>query len=290
MDTDMAAYKDDFLQELYECLDIFNQSFVDLENGDNAAINEIFRVAHTIKGMAGFLHYTSLENLCHSMEEVLSSIRNGDVEIDSELIDIMLSTVDRITEMVKKIENEDNDHVKINDLLEAFNEYKTIRNNEQRTPCVQKSVGNNAKSPEVASIQPSKNNISSGSGSGDEQQTENTSDSAAYNLILDVVLSADCVAKSLRASLVIESLRDICKVIKTIPDEDDMDGSFNGHFEVFLSGDSDEVEELMDRISEIEKFKFTYDESAESSNSVLKDSVLDKSQTNTLENKSIPDQ
>lgn len=144
MESDMAAYKDDFLQELYECLDIFNQSFVDLENGDNDAINEIFRIAHTIKGMAGFLHYTSLENLCHSMEEVLSNIKNGEIEIDGELIDIMLSTVDRITEMVKKIESEDNDHVKIADLLEAFDKYK-IGNYEHRTPNVQKPVRNNAK-------------------------------------------------------------------------------------------------------------------------------------------------
>ena len=141
MESDMAAYKDDFLQELYECLDIFNQSFVDLENGDNDAINEIFRIAHTIKGMAGFLHYTSLENLCHSMEEVLSNIKNGEIEIDGELIDIMLSTVDRITEMVKKIESEDNDHVKIADLLEAFDKYK-IGNYEHRTPNVQKPVRN----------------------------------------------------------------------------------------------------------------------------------------------------
>ncbi len=206
MESDMAAYKDDFLQELYECLDIFNQSFVDLENGDNDAINEIFRVAHTIKGMAGFLQYTSLENLCHSMEEVLSNIKNGEIEIDGELIDIMLSTVDRITEMVKKIESEDNDHVKIADLLEAFDKYK-IGNYKQRTPNVQKPVRNNAKSSEVASIQPSKNNISSEPGSDNEQQTKNASDLEDYNIILYVVLSADCVAKSLRASLVIESLR-----------------------------------------------------------------------------------
>ena len=282
MESDMAAYKDDFLQELYECLDIFNQSFVDLENGDNDAINEIFRIAHTIKGMAGFLHYTSLENLCHSMEEVLSNIKNGEIEIDGELIDIMLSTVDRITEMVKKIESEDNDHVKIADLLEAFDKYK-IGNYEHRTPNVQKPVRNNAKSSEVASIQPSNKNISSEPGSDNEQQTKNASELEDYNIILYVVLSADCVAKSLRASLVIESLRDICKVIKTTPDEDEMDGSFEGHFAVFLSGDSDEVEELMDRISEIEKFNITYNEKAESSNS-----GLEESQTNILENKSIP--
>jgi two-component system chemotaxis sensor kinase CheA len=284
MDADMAAYKDDFLQELYECLDIYNQSFVDLENGDNAAINEIFRVTHTIKGMAGFLRYTSLETLCHSMEEVLSVIKSGDIEIDSELIDIMLSTVDRITAMVRKIENEDNDNVKIEDLLEAFDGYKNAGNDKRIASSVQKPLRNNAKSPEVASIQPSNNDISSEPESNIDQQSKNVSDIEDYNLILDVDLSTDCVAKSLRAALVIESLKDICKVIKTTPDEDEMDGGFNGHFTVFLSGDSDEVEELMDRISEIEKFNITYNEKAEGSNSV------EESQTNTLEEKSIPDQ
>jgi two-component system chemotaxis sensor kinase CheA len=294
MESDMAAYKDDFLQELYECLDIFNQSFVDLENGDSAAINEIFRVAHTIKGMAGFLHYTSLENLCHSMEEVLSSIKNGDIEIDSELIDIMLLTVDRITEMVTKIENEDNDNVKIEDLLEAFNKYKEERNNEQQTPFNQKPVGNSVKPPESASMQSSKDNIYSNPESNGEQQTKKVVDPEVYNLILNVVLSADCVAKDLRASLIIESLRDICKVIKTTPDEDEMDSCFNGHFAVFLSGNNENVEELMDRISEIEKFNITYNEKVESSYSVLTVSQTDKaeSQTENLEKESkmLPDQ
>jgi chemotaxis protein histidine kinase CheA len=285
MDADMATYKDDFLQELYECLDIYNQSFVDLENGDSAAINEIFRVTHTIKGMAGFLRYTSLETLCHCMEEVLSVIKSGDIDIDSELIDIMLSTVDRITAMVKKIENEDNDNVKIEDLLEAFDGYKNAGNSRRDASGVQKPLRNNAESPEVASIQPLKNDISSEPGSDNDQQSKDVSGLEEHNLILNVDLSADCVAKGLRASLVIESLKDICKVIKTTPDEDEMDGGFNGHFTVFLSGDSDEIEELMDRISEIEKFNITYNEKVEGSNS-----VVEESQTNTLEKKSIPDQ
>lgn len=284
MDTDMAAYKDDFLQELYECLDIYNQSFVDLENGDNAAINEIFRVTHTIKGMSGFLRYTSLETLCHSMEEVLSGIKSGDIETDSELIDIMLSAVDRITEMIRKIENEDNDNVKIEDLLEAFNEYKNAENSDQGTSQTQKPLKNSVKSPQVTYIKPSESDISSKPESNTDQQTENVPGSENYNLILDVDLSADCVAKSLRASLVIESLKDICKMIKITPDEDEMDGSFDGHFTMFLSGDSDEVEELMDRISEIEKFNITNNEKA------LSNLVLGESQLNALENKLAPDQ
>lgn len=277
----MAAYKDDFLQELYECLDIFNQSFVDLENGDNAAINEIFRVAHTIKGMAGFLRYSSLENLCHSMEEVLSGIKNGDIEIDSELIDIMLSTVDRITDMVKQIENEDNDKVKIEDLLEAFDKYKKVKDVSRGNLCIQKQAKNNIRSLEVTSPKSSKDNFPSDPEPHREQQTKNIGDEKTYNLILNVSLSADCIAKDLRASLIIESLRDICQVLKISPDEDEMDSSFNGQFAVFLSGDGDKVEDLMDRISEIEKFNIIYNEKAESPNSVLAES-----QTNTLEQNS----
>ncbi len=277
----MAAYKDDFLQELYECLDIFNQSFVDLENGDSAAINEIFRVAHTIKGMAGFLRYSSLENLCHSMEEVLSGIKNGDIEINSELIDIMLSTVDRITDMVKQIENEDNDKVKIEDLLEAFDKYKKVKDVSRGNLCIQKQAKNNIQSLEVTSPKSSKDNFRSDPEPHCEQQTKNIGDEKTYNLILNVSLSADCIAKDLRASLIIESLRDICQVLKISPDEDEMDSSFNGQFAVFLSGDGDKVEDLMDRISEIEKFNIIYNEKAENPNSVLAES-----QTNTLEQNS----
>lgn len=277
----MAAYKDDFLQELYECLDIFNQSFVDLENGDSAAINEIFRVAHTIKGMAGFLRYSSLENLCHSMEEVLSGIKNGDIEINSELIDIMLSTVDRITDMVKQIENEDNDKVKIEDLLEAFDKYKKVKDVSRGNLCIQKQAKNNIQSLEITSPKSSKDNFPSDPEPHCEQQTKNFGDEKTYNLILNVSLSADCIAKDLRASLIIESLRDICQVLKISPDEDEMDSSFNGQFAVFLSGDGDKVEDLMDRISEIEKFNIIYNEKAENPNSVLAES-----QTNTLEQNS----
>ncbi len=268
MESDMAAYKNDFLQELYECLDIFNRSFVDLENGDSAAVNEIFRVAHTIKGMAGFLAYKSLEKLCHSMEEVLCGIKNGDIEIDGELIDIMLSTVDRITEMVTKIENEDNDNVKIEDLLDAFDSYKKI-NNGSGALCIPEPVKNNLLSSGSVPIKSSGDNISSELEPQDEPQTTNICGVEDCNLILSVILSDDCLVKDLRAALIIESLRDICKVIKTNPDEDEMAGDFTGRFLVFISGDSDKIEGLMDRISEIEQFNIISNENPESFNSAL---------------------
>jgi chemotaxis protein histidine kinase CheA len=46
--------------------------------------------------------------------------KNGEIDIDGDLVDILLSTVDRITDIVKQIESADNDNVKIDDLVEAF--------------------------------------------------------------------------------------------------------------------------------------------------------------------------
>jgi chemotaxis protein histidine kinase CheA len=215
------------------------------------------------------------------MEEVLSGIKNGDIEIDSYLIDIMLSAVDRITEMVKQIETHDNDNVKVEDLLEAFDEYKILENSEEGSSSIQKPVRNDTQSPEPTSIQSPKNCLSSNLESQNEQQTKSIRDSAGYNLTLDVDLSGDCVSKDLRALLIIESLRDICKVIKTIPHEDEMDRSFNGRFSVFISGDINKVEELMDRFPEIEKFNITYNEKTVRSNS-----ILTESQTNAFERSS----
>ncbi len=270
MESDMQAYKNDFLQELYECLDIFNQAFVDLENGDCTSINEIFRVVHTIKGMAGFLAYKSLEKLCHSMEEVLCDIKRGDLVIDGELIDVMLSAVDRITEMVKKIESEDNDNVRIEDLLHSLDNYKKKQNkNKHDILCVKELSRDYLSSPESTLILPTAECGSFELEYQDEHQNKNICDAEDCSLILNIALSDDCLMKDLRASLIIESLRDICKVIGTNPFEEDMEGDFNGSFTVFISGDSDKIEELIDRISEIDRFSIISNNDPESFNSAL---------------------
>ncbi|WP_440947566.1 chemotaxis protein CheW [Methanosarcina sp. T3] len=263
MESDMAAYKSDFLQEIYECLDVFNQSFVDLENGDAAAIDEIFRITHTIKGMAGFLGYTSLEHLCHSMEEVLCGIKNGDIEIDGELVDILLSTVDRIIEIVKQIESADNDNVKIDDLLKAFENYEKMKDDEQEPLCPL-SVEKKNTAPTITSVPYSEENIAPNSECSDNKGSGIACSPDACSLVLDLTLTKDCVMKDLRAALVIESLRDVCNIARTDPDENEMDKTFNGHLKVFLSGNRNKVEGLMDRISEIENFEISEIESPNS--------------------------
>ncbi len=78
MDLDINQYIDVFVEEAKEHLQSLNDSLLALEKDitNYALINEIFRVAHTLKGMAGTMGFENMANLTHEMENVLEGIRS----------------------------------------------------------------------------------------------------------------------------------------------------------------------------------------------------------------------
>ena len=93
---DMSQYLEIFIEESKEHLQSLNQSLLQLEKnpGDRAVLNEIFRVAHTIKGMAGTMGFNKMSKLTHDMENVLHALRNNEIEISSDLVDILFKCLD----------------------------------------------------------------------------------------------------------------------------------------------------------------------------------------------------
>ncbi|MBS3994713.1 MAG: Hpt domain-containing protein, partial [Alkaliphilus sp.] len=83
---DMSQYLEIFIEESKENLQNMNKCLLDLENNhkDSGRINEIFRIAHTLKGMAGTMGYNKLASLTHEMENVLHSLRSGEIQITEE--------------------------------------------------------------------------------------------------------------------------------------------------------------------------------------------------------------
>ncbi len=217
---DVNEYKQEFLQEAREYLDELNKNFIELEKGNSDVINEIFRMAHTIKGMAGFMNYKTLEELCHTLENVLGKIRDGEINVNEEIIDLMLKAVDKIEEILDRIESEDNDEVDIRDVL------TNLRKVIEKDVKVDTGVDKNR-------------------------------DFAQADIRIDVKLTDDCVMKGVRAALVVESLSEIAEVLGTIPDEDKMDEKdFDGSFSVFIKGgDVERIEKVMNNIAEVERFE-----------------------------------
>lgn len=121
---DNSQYMEMFLEESGDHLQSLNERLLDLEKdpADSDAINEIFRSAHTLKGMSATMGYTTIAELTHDMENVLDLIRNDKLKADENIVDILFKCVDSLQQMVDNISNGDSeDAVDVKDLITQLN-------------------------------------------------------------------------------------------------------------------------------------------------------------------------
>lgn len=137
----------DFVIEANEHLaDIENQLLSIEESGsevDIDLVNEIFRGVHSIKGAAGFLGMTKVNDLAHSLENIFNMMRNHELSPNSEMIDVMLRAADRLQGLMNDIENSNNE-----DVSEHVKSLERIANgNEAASPAPEAEVQEVASSP-----------------------------------------------------------------------------------------------------------------------------------------------
>lgn len=104
LDTDDEILND-FLVEASELLDGLGEQLVELERtpDDKDLLNSVFRSFHTIKGGAGFLNLENLVKICHRSEDVFNLLRQGQRQVDSNLMDIILQVLDVLNRMFDEI-------------------------------------------------------------------------------------------------------------------------------------------------------------------------------------------
>ena len=96
----------DFLIEASEILEQLGEQLVDLEHRpeDHDLLNAIFRGFHTVKGGAGFLGIDNLVEACHRAEDVFNVLRQGDRQVDADLMDAILRALDSINDMMARVQ------------------------------------------------------------------------------------------------------------------------------------------------------------------------------------------
>ncbi|MCD7726653.1 MAG: chemotaxis protein CheA [Clostridiales bacterium] len=97
---DVSQYLEIFLDETNEHLQSLNTQILSLERDPENmdTINEIFRAAHSLKGMAGTMGYKRMQNLTHDMENVFSEVRNGNIKVNAGMIDVLFQCLDALEE------------------------------------------------------------------------------------------------------------------------------------------------------------------------------------------------
>lgn len=239
MDLDISQYINIFIEEAKEHLQSMNGVLLELEKNPShlGHINDIFRVAHTIKGMSGTMGFHNMANLTHEMENVLQSARSKEIELTEDVIDILFECFDALDSSVYNIieqgtEDENTNEVLINKLAMLLNAEKGIKqDNSKRTDKLQ--IDNYV----IEAIEKGKKE-------------------GLDTFIIDFNLSENCMLKAARAFIIFNTLETFGEVIYSNPSVEDIeDEKFNLGFSVILVSDSIQSNILneLNQISEIEK-------------------------------------
>lgn len=122
----------EFLIESSEALDQLDQDLVTLEdNHSTEVLASIFRTMHTIKGTCGFLGFGNLESLAHTAENLLSRLRDGELQVTAEITTALLLTGDAIREMMATVESTRSDGT--SSYPELVNELLRLQQDEPET-------------------------------------------------------------------------------------------------------------------------------------------------------------
>ncbi|MTI48013.1 MAG: chemotaxis protein CheA [Firmicutes bacterium] len=249
---DMNQYLDIFIEEAKEHLLSMNESLLELEKNpnDKDLLNQIFRVSHTVKGMAGTMGFSKVSNLTHEMENLLHAVRNGEKEITSEIIDILFECFDALEEYVTNISTtgEEGD-LETEHLVQALND---ILNNKSS-----KVEGLNNESIETADnkIQVSSNGVKLENANEYVLNVLNKAKEKDLNAFkVDVTVDESCMLKAARAFIVFNKLERHSEIIQSNPPAEDIeDEKFEDSFSIVLvtRTNKKEIEDDIMSISEI---------------------------------------
>ena len=123
---DVSQYLEIFLDETKEHLESLNTQILNLEQSPDDAdtINEIFRAAHSLKGMAGTMGFKRMQALTHDMENVFSEVRNGTFSVTAEIIDVLFQCLDALDEYLNNIQDSADEGTNENkNLIDALNNF-----------------------------------------------------------------------------------------------------------------------------------------------------------------------
>lgn len=256
---DVSQYLEIFIDETKEHLQTLSDQLMILETEpDNMeTINEIFRAAHSLKGMAGTMGYKRMQRLTHDMENVFQEIRSGNMKVQPELIDVLFRGLDALEGYLANIlesadeGTEDNEEI-INTLNSIADKAKGGTGEvpvptPTAAPSDDKSVASDGNKAKYENIRISDY----------EKATFEKAKEENLNILgITVYLQDSCILKAARAFLVFKCLEELGEVMKAEPNVQDIeDEKFDYDFSLvyFTKESAEKVKAAIENVSEIKE-------------------------------------
>ena len=257
---DTSQYLDIFVDETKEHIQVLSDQIMVLEKEpDNSdAIAEIFRSAHSLKGMAGTMGFKRMQHLTHDMEDVFSAVREGKMKVNDSLVDTLFRGLDAIQEYLDLIQETSDEGENDNEAI--INELNHFLNGGGDVPASTASPASPASAAAAvaeASEENSKAKYKDIKLTDVEEHAIKKAHEEEMNVFgATVYIQESCLLKAARAFLVFKALEEIGEIIISNPSVQEIeDEKFDFNFSlIFLTKETEnEVRAAIQNVSEIEE-------------------------------------
>lgn len=254
---DVSQYLEIFLDETNEHLQNLNTQILSLEQDPENmdTINEIFRAAHSLKGMAGTMGYKRMQTLTHDMENVFSEVRNGNIKVKADMIDVLFQCLDALEEYNTNIRESSDEGTNDNGaLIKRLNDIMGGGSGEEPASA---AAAVKEQAPSAPEAQASDAGGFVGIKLNENQQSVLTEAIKQGKRVygLTVKVQESCILKAARAFLVFKAIEDTSEIIVSDPSSQDIeDEKFDLHFSLIIVSEAElnEVVTAAKAVSEIE--------------------------------------
>ena len=255
---DVSQYLSMFIEESKEHLQSLNEQLLILEKEpDNSdTINEIFRAAHSLKGMAGTMGYKKMQRLTHEMEDVFSEIRNGKVQVNAELVDLLFQCLDELSKYLDNIIATSDEGSESNEQLpELLNNFVKSAGAPQSAAPKQETTATATATAVMESATATEKFRTLKIAEHEKKAIEKAYELGKNVFGMTVHISENCILKAARAFLVFKTLEEFGDVIKSNPEVQEIeDEHFDFDFSIFFVTDQSEekIKKVVLNVSEIQ--------------------------------------
>ena len=251
---DTSQYMSMFLEESLDNLQTLNESLLDLEQNpdDTDKVNEIFRVAHTIKGMAATMGFTDLAELTHKMEDVLAEFREGKLKVTQDVVTVLFDCLDTLEKMVDNVQEGSDEKIDIDGIMKALAD---IKNNGNKNNSSQQVVAEAIVKNDAINLVPS-DELNLDLNQYDTSVIKQAKEKGFNSIEIKVTLSENTLLKSARAFLIVKDLEEHGEILKSEPSTQDIENEefdFELKFVLVTKNTVDEIISVVNGISEVSK-------------------------------------
>ena len=248
---DVSQYMTMFLEESMDNLQTLNESLLVLEQEPNNIdkLNEIFRVAHTIKGMAATMGFNNIAELTHKMEDVLSEFREGKLKVTRNVVTVLFDCLDTLERMVSNIEEGNEKEVDYLNIIKALEKVAKIEDL------------NEVENTEINDLNEINNSINIALNEYDISVIKQARKNEYNGISVKVYLREDTLLKSARAFLIVQELESQGEIIKSFPSTEDIENEqFDTEliFVIVTRNSKEDIQRLITNVSEVYKVETSY--------------------------------